>query len=247
MSLYLQQIELLISLQKVDDEIHTIQQDLEAAPLELESLRARFADVTTQRSHQQDKMDHLRDQEKRLGVEIEDDSARIKKSKSKLMTAGNSKEYHAMVREMDSLERVNKNREEEKNALMEELQRQTSLLAEVEASHLNLQNELAACEAGLNARVAAAQANLEELTQKRKAAAKDVPGPVFGRYEFIRERLPHPVIVPVTNGICSGCNISIPPQNYIELQKASQILSCPNCQRLMFWSDHFHPEEKPSA
>ncbi len=242
MSLYLKQIELLISLQKVDDEIHGIRQDLDAAPQELESLRARFAEASAQRSLQQDKMAHLRDQEKRLGLEIEDDSARIRKSKSKLMTAGNSKEYHAMMREMDSLERSNRNREEEKTALIEELERQTSLLAEVEALHLSLQNELAACEASLQERVATGEAALATLMQKRQEAAKDVPGPVFGRYEFIRERLQHPVIVPVSQGVCSGCNISIPPQNYIELQKAAQILSCPNCQRLMFWNEHFHPE-----
>lgn len=239
MSLYLKQIEQLISLQKVDDEIHLIKQELESAPREVESLRARFTDITEQRTRQRDKMEHLRDQEKRLGLEIEDDSARIKKSKSKLMTAGNSKEYHAMVREMDSLERVNRNREEEKNALLEEVQRQSSLLAEIEAQYLVLENELAAGEAGLQARVASAEATLEDLQSKRKSASTDVPAPVFTRYEFIRERLRHPVIVPVSGGVCSGCNISIPPQNFIELQKAAQILSCPNCQRLMFWSEHF--------
>lgn len=243
MSLYLKQIEQLISLQKVDDEIHTIKQELESAPREVEDLRARFAEATEQRSRQQDKMAHLHDQEKRLGIEIEDDSARLKKSKGKLMTAGNSKEYHAMVREMDSLERVNRTREEEKAALLEEVSRQTSLLAEVEASYLALENELAASEAGLQARVTAAETSLEELQLKRKSASKDVPAPVFARYEFIRERLEHPVIVPVAGGVCSGCNIAIPPQNYIELQKAAQILSCPNCQRLMFWSDHFKPRE----
>jgi predicted nucleic acid-binding Zn-ribbon protein len=242
LSLYLKQIEQLISLQKVDDEIHVIRQELESAPRELESLRARFADVTAQRELQQDKMAHLRDQEKRLGFEIEDDSAKIKKSKSKLMTVSNSKEYHAMVREMDSLEKVNRNREEEKAALVDELQRQTSLLEEVEAEHLALQNELSACEEGLQTRVAAAQATLEDLLQKRQETGREVPSPLFNRYEFIRERLRHPVIVPVAGGVCSGCNISIPPQNYIELQKAAQILSCPNCQRLMFWNEHFTPE-----
>ena len=243
MSLYLKQIEQLISLQKVDDEIHAIKKELSGAPEELESLRARFADTTAHRTLQQDKMAHLRDQEKRLGVEIDDDSARIKKSKGKLMTAGNSKEYHAMVREMDSLERVNRNREEEKTALLEELQRQTSLLAEVEAEFLSLQNELAAFEASLQNRIATAESALEGLMLRRNSAAKEVPMPVFSRYEFIRERLEHPVIVPVSGGVCSGCNIAIPPQNFIELQKAAQILSCPNCQRLMFWSEHFHPEE----
>ena len=242
MSLYLKQIEQLISLQKVDDEIHGIKQELESAPKEVENLRARFAETTEQRSRQQDKMAHLRDQEKRLGIEIEDDSARIKKSKGKLMSAGNTKEYHAMVREMDSLERINRTREEEKAALLEEVSRQSSLLAEVEALYLSLENELNASEAGLQARVSAAEAALAELQLKRGSTSKDVPAPVFARYEFIRERLEHPVIVPVSGGICSGCHIAIPPQNFIELQKAAQILSCPNCQRLMFWSEHFNAQ-----
>ena len=45
MSIYLKQIEQLIALQKVDDEIHTIKLELEGAPKEVESLRARFADA----------------------------------------------------------------------------------------------------------------------------------------------------------------------------------------------------------
>jgi uncharacterized protein len=65
----------------------------------------------------------------------------------------------------------------------------------------------------------------------------------MGRYEFIRSRISNPVIVPVTQGICNGCHISIPPQSYIELQKGQQILSCPNCQRLIYWSEHFVSEE----
>ena len=243
MSLYLKQIEQLISLQKVDDEIHTIKLELENAPQELDALKARFAEVTEERERQLDKMAHLREQEKRLGLEIEDDAMRLKKSKGKLMQVENTKEYHAMVREMDSLERVNKGREEEKTALVEELARQLAMQEDVEARYSAVQEEMKACESGLQERVDKAQSELDKLMKRRGETGQEVPLPVFGRYEFIRERLEHPVIVPVSNGVCSGCHISIPPQNYIELQKASQILSCPNCQRLMFWDRHFTPAE----
>ena len=243
MSLYLKQIEQLISLQKVDDEIHTVKLELDNAPQELENLRARFTETTAERDRQLDKMAHLHEQEKRLGLEIEDDSLRLKKSKGKLMQVENSKEYHAMVREMDSLERMNKGREEEKTALIEELTRQKGIEEDVEARFASVQAELQVCENGLRERLGKAQAELDKLMLRRGDTGKEVPMPVFARYEFIRERLEHPVIVPVTDGVCSGCNISIPPQNYIELQKASQILSCPNCQRLMFWDKHFTPAE----
>lgn len=243
MSLYLKQIEQLISLQKVDAEIHGIKVELENAPKELDSLRKTFADVESRRLRQEDKASHLREQEKRLGIEIEDDSVRLKKSKSKLMQVGNSKEYHAMVREMDSLERVNRNREEEKVALIEEVERQKTASQEIDTEFAAVEAELKTCEAGLEARVKAAQASLERLNAERSKTAVGVPAPVFSRYEFIRERLRHPVIVSVSGGVCTGCNISIPPQSFIELQKGTQILSCPNCRRLMYWSEHFHPGE----
>lgn len=243
MSIYLHQIKQLISLQRVDDEIHVIKVELEGAPRELEALRIKFAEVSEQRTRQQDKMAHLHEQEKRLGLEIEDDSMRIKKSKSKLMLAGNSKEYHAMVREMDSMERVNRGREEEKITLLDELALQTAAQEAIEELFATIEKELAACEAGLQERVAKATAQMDRLMARRDEAAREVPMPVFTRYEFIRERLQHPVIVPVVNGVCAGCNISIPPQGFIELQKGQQILSCPNCQRLMYWEE-FMNEEK---
>jgi predicted nucleic acid-binding Zn-ribbon protein len=244
LSLYLKQIEQLIALQKVDDEIHAIRHELESAPREVEELRGRFSETTELRTRQIDKLEHLREQEKRLGFELEDDTARHRKSKSKLMQAGNTKEYHAVVREMDTLERMSRNREEERQALAEELARQTQLQQEIDERFAAVEEELSTRESSLEVRMIKAREGLDGLLLKRGNVAGDVPAPVFARYEFIRERLEHPVIVPVAGGICSGCNIAIPPQKFIELQKGTQILSCPNCQRLMFWTEHFTPRDQ---
>lgn len=238
-SLYLKQIEQLVALQKVDDEIHTIKSGLKNAPQEVDSLQQRYNIIEEQRNRVLDKLSHLKDQEKRLIGEIEDDSLRIKKSKSKLMLVGNTKEYHAMMREMDSMEKLNRSREEEKFALMEELQRQNDALAEVDIRYGELKAELDVKRASLEERLAEGKQALDVLEKKRGNAGKEVPAPVLDRYEFIRRRLDHPVIVPVDAGICSGCHISIPPQAFIELQRGQQILSCPNCQRLIYWCEHF--------
>ena len=239
MSLYLKQIEQLVSLQKVDDAIHAIHTELEQAPRELEALRQKFEAVAARRALQADKMVHLHEQEKRLGIEIEDETSRIKKSKSKLMAAANSKEYNAMMREMDSLERMNRDREVEKITLIEELTTQAATQKELDEQFTSLESSIREMEGSLEERLAKARATEEDLMRQRAGCSSEVPAPIFGRYEFIRERLKHPVIVPVTNGVCSGCHISIPPQSFIELQKGTQILSCPNCQRLMFWVEHF--------
>lgn len=239
LSLYLKQIEQLVALQKVDDHIYGIKAELKNAPQEVEGLQQRFDVLEEQRNRLLDKLTHLKEQEKRLGTEIEDDSLRIKKSKSKLMLVGNTKEYHAMMREMDNMEKMNRSREEEKLALAEELQRQTEAMTEMDERYTTLKAELETKKASLDARLIEAGAGLSDLESQRNAAGKEVPPPVLSRYEFIRQRLENPVIVPVDKGVCSGCHISIPPQSYIELQKGTQILSCPNCQRLIYWSEHF--------
>ena len=83
------------------------------------------------------------------------------------------------------------------------------------------------------------RARLEVLDKEKKKASEAVPAPILTRYNFIRSRIPNPVIVPVSEGVCKGCNVVIPPQAFIDLQKGEQILSCPNCLRIIFWERHF--------
>lgn len=239
MSHYLNQIAQLVALQRVDDEIFAITLEMEKAPLEVEGLRLDFAELQAEKLRLEDKMVHLREQAKRIDFDIDSDLAKISKGKDKLMQVGNAKEYHAMMREMDSLEKSNRTREDEKTALADELERQKTATADMEERFDAMSAELKTKEEGLDARLSQAEKKRAALDKERADAGRDIPKPVLSRYEFIRQRLSHPVIVPVTSGVCSGCNISIPPQGYIELQKGAQILSCPNCQRLIYWSEHF--------
>jgi len=244
--MYLKQIEQLVVLQKVDDEIVLLQDDLKRAPQQITELEKRRQDVEDKAEVVRDKLKYLNDQQKRLDSEIESDSVRLKKSKSKMMQVGNQKEYHAMVREMDNLEKQNRGREEEKITVAEELSRQNQELAEVDGQAKALDSELSVARQSLDARIKQAENRLTELSTRRKDAGQAVPKPILQRYEFIRSRLKNPVIVPVAAGICSGCHIAIPPQAFIELQKGIQILSCPNCQRLIYWSEHIESEEQPA-
>lgn len=242
-AVYYEQIRQLVELQKVDDDIYAVKQELEHAPTVLRDLEHRFTATQSQRNYILDKLTHLQEQQKRLAHEIDDDSARIKKSKNKLMQVGNQREYHAMLREMDSMERVNRSREEEKTTLLEELQYQNEALAKIDMTFAALKAELEAKRSSLEETLQNAKTTLDELQHKRTQVSKNIPQPVFMRYEFIRKRMEQPVIVAVKEGICMGCHIAVPPQSFIELQRGQQILSCPNCQRLIFWCEHFGTDD----
>jgi predicted nucleic acid-binding Zn-ribbon protein len=236
--MYQKQIEQLVVLQTVDDEIKVLEVEVRQAPLELSELEGRLAQLKDRQAQVQERLDLLKVQQKRLEGEIEDDGHKIKKSKNKLMAVGNSKEYHAMMREMDSMEKLNRLREEERIAVMEEFTRQDTAMQELVAEVDGLMEGYDAKRATLDERIAKAQTRLDSLGKRRNKAGKVVPPPILGRYEFIRSRIEHPVIVPVSEGICGGCHIRIPPQSFNELQKGKQILGCPNCQRIIFWVEH---------
>lgn len=242
--MYQKQIEQLVVLQRVDDEIIVLQQELEAAPRELEALEEQLQGFEDRKAQVVEKLDILKQQQKKLGVEIDEDGAKIKKSKNKLMMASNTKEYHAMMREMDSLEKLNRIREDESTAVREELIRQAAAMETLDEETGGVKEEYEAKKATLDERTAKAEKALEGLNKKRAKACKVVPPPILGRYEFIRSRLENPVIVAVEEGVCCGCNILIPPQSYNDLQKGQQILSCPNCQRLIYWKEHIPEASK---
>ncbi len=245
MSLYIDQIRQLVALQHVDDGIHAVQREMDAAPKDVETLQKRFNAQDTQRNWILDKLQHLQEQQKRLDAEIKDDESRLTSSKNKLMQVENEREYQAMIREMDSMEMQNQTREEERMALQEERSLQESNLQSVEETWNELKAELESQQENLEKRIAECRSRLDTLEGKRAEVAALISPPVLNRYEFIRDRLRHPVIVPVEAGICSGCHIAIPPQVFIDLQRGNHIMSCPNCQRLMYWAHDFQDPDAP--
>ena len=45
-------------------------------------------------------------------------------------------------------------------------------------------------------------------------------------------------VISVWKAVCNGCHMNIPPQLYNELQKTKELLSCPNCNRIMYFQNH---------
>lgn len=243
MSLYIEQIEQLVVLQKVDSEMITLARILDDAPKQLQGLQDKQAYLKQQQSVIQEKIDVLLEQKSRIEGEIESDSQKVKKSKNKLMLVENTKEYHAMMREMDNMEKMNRAREEELATVLADLNdldgRKETLQKDIDS----IGETISVQQSTLDQELADKRSRLVILDKDKQRASEAVPAPILTRYNFIRDRIPNPVIVPVSEAVCKGCHIVIPPQTYIDLQKGEQILSCPNCLRIIYWERHFSENE----
>jgi predicted nucleic acid-binding Zn-ribbon protein len=89
-------------------------------------------------------------------------------------------------------------------------------------------------------------AELELILSKARKQREDLAGrvrpDVMKRYQHIRAKRGL-AVVPVRNGTCAGCNMSIPPQLYNQLIRGEQLFACPLCHRLIY----YEPEPRPEA
>ncbi len=86
------------------------------------------------------------------------------------------------------------------------------------------------------ARMAEIEAKIAELRAERDKLAAAVKPEVLKRYGNIRMRRGL-AVVSVRNGTCQGCNMNIPPQLYIIIQRGQTIETCPSCHRIIYWED----------
>jgi hypothetical protein len=78
---------------------------------------------------------------------------------------------------------------------------------------------------------------LSLLEKERARYADAIDQELLKRYLLIKERKGGVAIGKVIHGICQSCNMGIPPQQFNELKKCNELLTCPNCHRLIYWGE----------
>ncbi len=57
---------------------------------------------------------------------------------------------------------------------------------------------------------------------------------MIGKYDLLRDRRNGLAIVNVLGGVCQGCFMNLPPQQYNILLRGDKMLDCPSCQRMLY-------------
>jgi hypothetical protein len=79
--------------------------------------------------------------------------------------------------------------------------------------------------------------DFSQWEQKRNEIKNKINGGLLEKYERIKNRNGGIGVVSVWKAVCNGCHMNIPPQLYNELQKASELMICPNCNRIIYYQN----------
>jgi predicted nucleic acid-binding Zn-ribbon protein len=161
----------------------------------------------------------------------------IKKTKSRLLEVKTNKEYEAALKEIDAIT--------EKNSIIED--EIIDILDAIEATRKHVEamkKELADYRATydresalIDKEFSSIDSNLADMTATSHTIREQISPDIIKKYDVIRTKRNGHAVVPVWKEVCEGCHMNIPPQLYNELQKTETLISCPNCNRIIYWEN----------
>jgi hypothetical protein len=228
-------IEILASLQEIDR--RNRERELELGELERQSaeLGATLATKRQQVEGSRLEAGQANSRRRELEAQLQDAESKNKERRMRLGRIRNDKELIVAQREIEVAKEANSRLEEEILTLLEQNEAVDGGLKEAEAELGELEGRFAKQEAHARERMAQLRAEIEGDREERESIASRLTVPIRKRYEQIFARRGGVAVVEVRRGICKGCNMHLPPQLYIEIQKAREVHICPSCNRILFW------------
>jgi hypothetical protein len=137
-------------------------------------------------------------------------------------------------KEMDTLKKKTEETRERLDHLTEAIEVAERAIKEKEDKIVEVRAYISDAESKALGKIARLETELGASEAQRSEARATVKQSVVRRYDFIRGRIGN-AIVAAKNAHCEGCFMAVPPQLYIEIQRASSLVQCPSCQRILYY------------
>jgi len=231
----MEQVKVLIDLQKILTSARTVETEKNKVPLEVSDLKSLFEERETKFLAARQEFEQVQQEKREKERAIEEERDKVEKAKSKLMSIKTNKEYYAMLKEIEATKRTNAAREEELLAILsryEDLEKRLSdLQAEVEEVGGRYRERMV----DIEARMSRFDKDISALLAKKTEIVSRIDASLSRRFEMIFERRDGVAIVPARDQSCTGCHMNIAPQLFNLLQRDDKLYSCPNCNRILYF------------
>jgi predicted nucleic acid-binding Zn-ribbon protein len=226
----------LVELARIDTQLATLEEDRGAVP-------KRRAAAAAQRGASEARLEAVREElvraeqaQRRSEAAAQDQEALLRKLQGQQFQVKSNDAYTALLSEMERAQAAISEAETHVLEAMEVIEQGRLRLREAEAEAQGVRAHSEAEERACDAREKELAEQIAKLREQRDAAAAHLETRVLARYEKIATRR-RPAVTMVAAEICLGCRVGIPPQLVIEIRRGDELISCPNCNRILVLED----------
>lgn len=228
---------LLIGLQDCDNQIRTIMARKNQGPLRLQSLKRELEAVEKTFQEEQGRLESIQKERRKIEDEILELTGKIEKSNTKLSGIKSNKEYKAALKEVEDLKRIKAQTEDKAIQIMEEVETLEKKGLENKKKESLLREAFEKDRARISRELKDLDRELSQIEEKRDDFHQRIDQELLKRYLFLRERKDGQAVSAVIGGVCQTCHMGIPPQKFNELLKGVALLTCPHCNRMIYWGE----------
>ena len=230
-----EQLTYLIELQNLDLIIGRINNKKMELPEKMTQMDEEFGAYNASVEESKKKLEELNKCHSEKEDKLKRGSDTLKKTKERLLEVKTNKEYQAILKEIETIEKKNSEIEDEIISAMEEIDQVRAELKAKEKDFNAYRLEYEKEKKRIEDEISQIDVDLSDSEQKSNDLRRQVRIELQKRYETIKGARNGLAVVPVWKEVCGGCHMNVPPQLYIELQRSTELLSCPNCNRIIYW------------
>jgi uncharacterized protein len=234
-----------VRLSGILDQLYRLQDRLrfvQARQRERDTVPEALSDVDREHRERVDAVARIRErlveaesERRRAEGELADHQEKQKKYQGQLRSVQSSREYGAVLNEIDGVDKLIRGTEDRVLALEEEIEnarkelgsREESLPAETEAHEEKLK-DWRATQRAIDEELVSARAEIQDLERQ-------IPPRERAEFHRLVEKKGGLAIVRVSNASCSACHVKVRPAAMQILKAGREIVYCDSCKRILYW------------
>lgn len=230
-----EQLRLIVELQNLDTIIISIKKNIEMLPLKISSDQKELK--TAQESYElsQRNLIALEKKKKEKERDIGELDAKITKLRGKTSEIKTNKEYQAYIKEVENMQKELDKAEDELLYIMESLDESKKIIELKRAKVKEEEKKLEVIKSKIDLEKSKGEKELKNLMNKRKEFINQIEKDYYDLYMNLLKVCKGQAVVEVRDEICYGCNLHIPPQQYVKIKNNNELSACPQCRRILYY------------
>jgi predicted nucleic acid-binding Zn-ribbon protein len=228
-------IHVLVSIAKLDASLAAYRSELVTTPGRKVRIDKALAEVDRSEKEAKNHFAAMQKERRRLETGLDDKAALVKKYKTQLMEVKTNKEYTALLKEIERIEKEIDESEEKLLILMDEIEEQSSEDKVFSEKIVEERKELGQEKASLEEREGVLREEMKKLSAQKPAFLKELDPQLKKKYDRLLVKLGDYAVTNVIDGVCQGCHSRIPPQMANEVKLNDRIILCEECGRILVY------------
>ncbi|MBI4536513.1 MAG: hypothetical protein HY712_00990 [candidate division NC10 bacterium] len=225
----------LLELQKLDVAIAKLEAEAQALPRAIQALEARLTQARSGLDAATASADQLQKERRSKERELEEAAQGVRKKQARLYEIKTNEEYSAVLKEIAVLKEKSSGLETEILELLEKSDGVAKVVGQAETVFQSAEALHRKERGEKQAQLDGVKRELERIREARKGQASRLDAEQLQQYtRLMRSR--GLVVVPVKDGSCGGCGVSLPPQTFVEVRRNDRMYTCPSCSRILFYA-----------